>query len=88
MSDEFEQKLETGPVIGQPWDLVLRFTSTSEQPELLLEEKLKFVLEALVANFGTIVVKVNWFADGLKVYAAVPSQDGSGATKDIDPSLN
>ena len=61
------QDVVRGDVTGQSFDIMLRFTNNAIQPELYMDELVKLVLEGLLENYGEIVVKINWWADGLQV---------------------
>jgi len=63
--------------VGQSFDLMLRFTDNALQPELYMDELVKLIIEGLIENYGEIVVKVNWFAEGLQVIVPtkLPAED-------------
>lgn len=63
--------------VGQSFDLMLRFTDSALQPELYMDELVKLILEGMIENYGEIIVKVNWFAEGLQVIVPtkLPEQD-------------
>lgn len=101
MEDTFvvEQEVVRTGVIGESFDLLLRFTNSIEQPELYMDELVKLILEGMIQQYGTIVVKVNWFAQGLTViapdetpqqaanrHALEGTQEGSGEAIDSNPS--
>ena len=67
---------------GQSFDLMLRFTNNALQPELYMDELVKLVLEGLLENYGEIVVKINWWADGLQVIVpnSLPIDDFANAS--------
>ena len=71
------QDVVTSGAVGQSFDLMLRFTDSALQPELYMDELVKLIIEGLMDQYGTIVVKVNWFADGLQVIVPekLPAQD-------------
>lgn len=73
-----QQVMRTG-VQGESFDLILRFTKNIDQPELFMDELVKLVLEGLLDQYGRILVKVNWFAEGLTVIApdAIPQNDNT-----------
>jgi hypothetical protein len=76
-------------VQGQSFDLMLHFTDNALQPQLYMDELVKLVLEGLLAKYGSIIVKVNWWAEGFTVIApnaSVTSQEGSGATEIVNPT--
>ena len=88
-----QEVVRTG-VVGESFDFVWRFTNTIDQPELFMDELVKMTLEGLLERYGTIIVKVNWWADGLTVIAPkdIPSnapqgtQEPSGSTEGSNPS--
>ncbi len=63
-----QEVIRTG-VRADMFDLLLRFTDNNTQPEILMDETVKMMIEGLTQRYGTIVVKVNWFAQGLMVIA-------------------
>lgn len=75
-----EQEVVRTDVKGESFDLLLRFTKGSDGVELFMDELVKVILEGLLDRYGQIVVKVNWFAEGLKVIApnGIPDMDASG----------
>lgn len=64
-----EQEVVRTDVKGESFDLLLRFNNTIDQPELFMDELVKLILEGMLERYGQIVVKVNWFAQGLMVIA-------------------
>lgn len=72
-----EQEVVRTDVKGESFDLLLRFTKGSDGVELFMDELVKIVLEGLLERYGQIVVKVNWFAEGLQVIApnGIPAPD-------------
>lgn len=63
--------------VGQSFDLMLKFTDNITQPELYMDELVKLVIEGLIAQYGSIIVQVNWWSSGLTVIAptTLPTQD-------------
>lgn len=64
-----EQEVIRTGVVPQTFDLMLRFTDGATQPELYMDELVQTILLGLLERYGQIVVKVNWFAEGLTVIA-------------------
>ncbi len=85
-----EQEVVRSDVKGESFDLLLRFNNSVEQPELFMDELVKLILEGLLERYGQIVVKVNWWAEGLTVIApnGIPdpnqSQDALQAPSQAD----
>lgn len=52
----------------QPFDLLLRFKGSLDNPEIILEEYTRDVLIGLLNHYSNINVRINWFADGLTVH--------------------
>ena len=75
-----EQEVVRTDIKGESFDVLLRFTKGSDGVELFMDELVKVILEGLLERYGQIVVKVNWFAEGLKVIApnGIPDMDTSG----------
>jgi hypothetical protein len=96
-----EQEVVRTDVKGESFDVLLRFTKDTEGVELFMDELVKIVLEGLLERYGQIVVKVNWFAEGLMVIAPngipdtgtiqnalqAPSEARTGVI-DLNPSPN
>lgn len=51
------------------FDLMLRFTKGTVQPELFMDELVKQLLDGLLDRYGQIIVKVNWWDNDLTVIA-------------------
>jgi len=90
----FEQEVVRNNVKMESFDLLLRFTKDTATVELFMDDLVKTILEGLLDNLGQIVVKVNWWADGLTVIAPTQehalqgTQEGSGEAIDSNPSPN
>jgi hypothetical protein len=94
-----EQEVIRTGVVPQSFDFMLRFTDTATQPELFMDELVELVLKGLIERYGQIVVKINWWAEGLTVIApnGIPepnqtydalqgTSEGTRATIDSEPS--
>jgi hypothetical protein len=96
-----EQEVIRTDVKGQSFDMLFRFTKGSDQVEFFMDELVKLILDGMLDRYGQIVVKVNWWAEGLQVIApnGIPEQQpidnalqgtsqASTATMDSNPSPN
>lgn len=64
-------------VVPKTFDLMLRFKDGATQPELFMDALVETTILGLLERYGEIVVKMNWFADGLTVIApnGIPAPD-------------
>lgn len=71
-----QEVVRTG-VVPKTFDVMLRFTDGGTQPEIFMDELVETLLKGLLERYGEIVVKVNWWADGLTVIAPneIPAPD-------------
>lgn len=96
-----EQEVVRTGVKGQPFDFILRFNNSTEQPELFMDELVKLTLEGLIERYGKVLVKINWWSEGLTVIVpdGIPQSSttqnalqggskGSGSTEGSNPSPN
>lgn len=51
------------------FDVMLRFKDDTTQPELFMDELVETLLKGLLARYGEIIVKFNWWDEGLSVIA-------------------
>ncbi len=72
-----EQEVVKTGVETKDFDILLRFTKGIDQSELFVDELTQLVLEGLIERYGQIVVKINWWAEGLTVIAPndIPAQN-------------
>ncbi len=82
----FTQEVIRSDVKGLPFDLVLRFDSTVDQPQLFMDELVKMTLEGLIERYGSIIIKINWWDSGLTVIAPndVPLNDENWSVNHAD----
>lgn len=64
-----EQEIVRRDVKGEPFDVVILFQPNNPHPEIYMDENVKMVLEALTDRYGKIIVKFNWWNDGVMVIA-------------------
>lgn len=64
-----EQEVIRTGVVPKTFDLMLRFTDGATQPELIMDELVETILLGLIERYGQIVVKMNWWDEGLSVIA-------------------
>lgn len=78
-TEEFtvEQEVIRTDVKGESFDMLFRFTKDSDNVEFFMDELVKLILEGMLDRYGQIVVKVNWWADGLTVIApnGIPAEE-------------
>ena len=75
-------------VNGMSYDFVLEFKDNSLNPKLYIEENLQDTLLALMRDYGTIQLKMNYFSKDIKLYskhtplnASVTSPEGLQGTE-------
>ena len=75
---------------GQTFDVVLKFTGSIENSELLITDLVKAVLEDYIKQHGTVVLKINWWSPDLHVFqnTSVEPQEAARGTIDSNPSPN
>ena len=62
-----ENEVVRSGVLGQEFDILLRFNNDALTPELFMDENVKMVIEGMLERYGPIVVKINWWDSHLKV---------------------
>lgn len=82
---ELTQEVLLSGTVGEPFDLILRFDNTVDQPQLFMDEMVKIVLEDYIKRFGKIIVRINWFSKDLHVIA--PEADSEHALQGTSEAL-
>lgn len=96
-----DQEVIRTNVVPKTFDVMLRFTDGATQPELYMDELVQTILLGLLERYGQIVVKFNWWDEGVSVIApnGIPephqtyndlqgTSEASGSTEGSNPSPN
>lgn len=83
-----EQEIIRTGVPAMSFDLVMRFSDDTSQPELFMDETVDLILKGLIKQYGVIVVKINWWSKDLAVIAPndIPNRNALQGTQEAPQS--
>lgn len=72
-----EQEVVRTNVVPKTFDVMLHFKDGATQPIIYMDELVETLLKGLLERYGEIVVKFNWWDEGLSVIApnGIPAPD-------------